>query len=47
MLCLHDSIRHDELAVQRLLSAVEHTHYLTALILAAWSACLRVRQIRG
>ena len=36
MLCLHDSIRHDDPAVQRLLSAVEDAHSLTALILAAW-----------
>ena len=36
MLCLHDSIRHDDPAVQRLLSAVEDAPSLTALILAAW-----------
>src|SRR5438445_7056949 len=36
MLCLHDSIRHDDPAVQRLLGAVEDAHSLTALILAAW-----------
>ena len=44
MLCLHDSIRYDDPAVQRLLSAVEHVPYLTALILATWSACLSARQ---
>ena len=36
MLCLHDSIRHDDPTVQCLLHAVEHAHSLTALILAAW-----------
>ena len=36
MLCLHDSIRHDDPSLQRLLSAVEDAHSLTALILAAW-----------
>ena len=36
MLCLHDSIRHNDPAVQRLLSAVEDAHSLPALILAAW-----------
>ncbi len=36
MLCLHDSIRHDDPAVQRLLGAVEDAPSLTALILAAW-----------
>jgi hypothetical protein len=36
MLCLHDSIRHDDPAVQRLLRAVEDAHSLTDLILAAW-----------
>ena len=36
MLCLHDSIRHDDPSVQRLLSAVEDAPSLTALILAAW-----------
>jgi hypothetical protein len=36
MLCLHDSIRHDDPTVQCLLRAVEHAHSLTALILAAW-----------
>src|SRR4029453_15615440 len=36
MLCLHDSIRHNDRAVQRLLSAVEDAHSLSAVILAAW-----------
>ena len=36
MLCLHDSIRHDDPAVQRLLRAVEDAPSLTAVILAAW-----------
>ena len=36
MLCLHDSIRHDDPSMQRLLSAVEDAPSLTALILAAW-----------
>jgi hypothetical protein len=36
MLCLHDSIRHNDPAVQRLLSAVEDAHSLPELILAAW-----------
>src|SRR5438093_97069 len=36
MLCLHDSIRHDDPSVQRLLGAVEDAPSLTALILAAW-----------
>ena len=36
MLCLHDSIRHDDPAGQRLLRAVEDAHSLTDLILAAW-----------
>ena len=36
MLCLHDSIRHDDPALQRLLSAVEDAPSLTAVILAAW-----------
>jgi hypothetical protein len=36
MLCLHDSIRHDDPAVQRLLCAVEDAPSLTAVILAAW-----------
>src|SRR5262245_36489363 len=36
MLCLHDSIRHDDPAMQRLLHAVEDAPSLTAVILAAW-----------
>ena len=36
MLCLNDSIRHDDPSVQRLLRAVEDAHSLTALVLAAW-----------
>ena len=36
MLCLNDSIRYDDPSLQRLLSAVEDAHTLTALILAAW-----------
>ena len=36
MLCLHDSIRHDDPAVQRLLDAVADAPSLTAVILAAW-----------
>ena len=36
MLCLHDSIRHDDPSVQRLLSAVEDAPSLTAVLLAAW-----------
>ena len=36
MLCLHDSIRHDDPAMQCLLRAVEDAPSLTALILAAW-----------
>jgi hypothetical protein len=36
MLCLHDSIRHNDPAVQRLLSAVEDARSLPELILAAW-----------
>ena len=36
MLCLHDSIRLNDPSVQRVLSAVEEAHSLTALILAAW-----------
>ena len=36
MLCLRDSIRHDDPSMQPLLSAVEHAHSLPALILAAW-----------
>jgi hypothetical protein len=36
MLGLHDSIRHNDPAVQRLLRAVEDAHALSAFILAAW-----------
>ena len=36
MLCLNDSIRYDDPSLQRLLSAVEETHTLTALLLAVW-----------
>jgi hypothetical protein len=36
MLCLNDSIRHDDPSVQRLLRAVEDARSLTALVLAAW-----------
>jgi hypothetical protein len=36
MLCLTDSIRHDDPSVQRLLSAVEDAVRLTELILAVW-----------
>src|SRR5262245_39882774 len=36
MLCLRDSIRHDDPSMQPLLSAVEHAHSLPELILAAW-----------
>ena len=36
MLCLHDSIRDDDPAVQRLLRAVEDAPSLTAVIMAAW-----------
>jgi hypothetical protein len=36
MLWLHDSIRHNDPAVQRLLSAVDEAHSLSAFILAAW-----------
>ncbi len=36
MRCLHASIRHNDPAVQRLLSAVEDAHALPAFILAAW-----------
>jgi len=44
MLCLHDTIHDDDPAVQRLLSAVEDAHSLTAFILAAWQVA-RVRTI--
>ena len=36
MRCLHDSIRHNDPAVHRLLRAVEDAHSLSAFILAAW-----------
>jgi hypothetical protein len=36
MLCLNDSIRHDDPSLQPLLSAVEKAQTLTELILAAW-----------
>lgn len=37
MLCLMDSIRQDEPAVQRLLHAVDEAHTLTEIILAVWA----------
>jgi hypothetical protein len=36
MLCLSDSIRHDDPAVQQLLRPIEEAHTLTQLILAVW-----------
>jgi hypothetical protein len=36
MLCLNDSIRHDDPSVQRLLSAVEEARARSTLVLAAW-----------
>lgn len=36
MLCLHNSIRHDDPSLQRLLRAIEDAPTLTTLILAAW-----------
>ena len=36
MLCLSDSIRHDDPSVQPLLSTIEEAHTLTQLILAVW-----------
>jgi len=36
MLCLMDSIRQDEPAVQRLLRAVDEAHTRTEIILAVW-----------
>ena len=36
MLCLSDSIRHDDPCVQRLLHAVDQAQTLTQLILAVW-----------
>ena len=37
MLCLSDSIRHDDPQVQRLLGTVEEAHTLPELVLAVWS----------
>jgi hypothetical protein len=37
MLCLSDSIRHDDPRVQRLLGTVEEAHTLPELVLAVWS----------
>ncbi len=36
MLCLSDSIRHDDPCVQRLLDAIDQAQTLTQLILAVW-----------
>jgi hypothetical protein len=36
MLCLNDSIRHDDPAVQPLLSTIDEAQTLTPLILAVW-----------
>jgi hypothetical protein len=36
MLCLSDSIRHDDPCVQCLLQVVNQAHTLTQLILAVW-----------
>jgi len=36
MLCLSDSIRHNDPAVQQLLSTIEEAQTLTQLILAVW-----------
>jgi hypothetical protein len=36
MLCLQDSIRHDDPSVQRLCDALENASTLSALVLAAW-----------
>jgi hypothetical protein len=36
MLCLSDSIRHDDPAVQQLLKTIEAAQTLTQLILAVW-----------
>jgi hypothetical protein len=36
MLCLSDSIRHDDPSVQQLLSTIDEAHTLTQLILAVW-----------
>jgi hypothetical protein len=38
MLCLNDSIRHDDPSVQCLVSAVEDAVTLTALLVAAWQS---------
>jgi len=37
MLCLNDSIRHDDPSVQQLLKPIEEAQTLTQLILAVWS----------
>src|SRR5215212_1973558 len=36
MLCLSDSIRHDDPCVQQLLSTIDEAHTLAQLILAVW-----------
>jgi hypothetical protein len=36
MLCLSDSIRHDDPSVQQLLRTIDEAHTLTQLILAVW-----------
>jgi hypothetical protein len=36
MLCLSDSIRHDDPSVQQLLRTIEEARTLTQLILAVW-----------
>ena len=36
MLCLSDSIRHDDPSMQPLLSTIEEAHTLTPLLLAVW-----------
>src|SRR5919109_4170225 len=36
MLCLSDSIRHDDPAVQQLLRTIEEAHTLTQLVMAVW-----------
>ena len=36
MLCLSDSIRHDDPCVQQLLRTIEEAHTLAQLILAVW-----------
>lgn len=46
MLFLNDSIRYDDPSLQRLLSAVEESHTLTALLVAVWPlACTLARHI--